>query len=99
MLTDEQLDALRRTPRQASVSDVEDLVSEVDRLRLGAVGLAQAELLERADIMRRAAERGLGQAHELCPATVDAWQHVLDEVAALRCRAEESAELRRDGMS
>lgn len=32
-LTDERLDDLRRTPRQADVSDVEDLVSEIDKLR------------------------------------------------------------------
>ena len=33
LLTADRLDDLRRTPRQADVSDVEDLVSEVDRLR------------------------------------------------------------------
>lgn len=33
LMTDERLDDLRRTPRQADVSDVEDLVSEVDKLR------------------------------------------------------------------
>lgn len=31
-MTQERLDDLRRTPRQADVEDVEDLVSEVDRL-------------------------------------------------------------------
>jgi hypothetical protein len=33
LLTDDRMDDLRRTPRQADVSDVEDLVGEVDRLR------------------------------------------------------------------
>lgn len=33
LMTDERLDDLRRTPRQADVSDVEDLVSEIDKLR------------------------------------------------------------------
>lgn len=33
LMTDDRLDDLRRTPRQADVSDIEDLVSEVDKLR------------------------------------------------------------------
>ena len=38
-MTEERLDDLRRTPRQADVTDVEDLVSEVDRLRLRVIQL------------------------------------------------------------
>ena len=38
-MTKERLDDLRRTPRQADVTDIEDLVSEVDRLKLKVIQL------------------------------------------------------------
>lgn len=39
---------------------------------------------EQLEILRRIAERGLQQAHSLAPATVDIWQHMLDEIGRTR---------------
>lgn len=43
-MDNERLDDLRRTPRQANVSDVEDLCSEIDYLRSEVERLADALL-------------------------------------------------------
>lgn len=50
------------------------------------------EALERIDVLRRAAERGLGHAHDI--GGVDLWQHVLDELAVFRAQVEEAADRR-----
>lgn len=42
-LTEDRLDSLRQSPRQADVTDVEDLCSEIDRLRIALVRIANVE--------------------------------------------------------
>lgn len=44
-LTEERLDDLRRTPRQADVTDVEDLCSEIERLRTALKRIGSVECL------------------------------------------------------
>lgn len=49
-LTEERLDSIRQSPRQADVTDVEDLCSEIDRLHIVNRDLAVAsEQLQRID--------------------------------------------------
>lgn len=62
-MTEERLDDLRRTPRQADVTDVEDLVSEIDRLHTEfqrIIDLSDLEMMD-GDGAREIAQRAIAR--------------------------------------